>query len=396
MWTLGIDVGKRRHNASLLDQKGNVIFRNFSFAHSAEGIDSLLSRLSDTGLASSDILIGMEATGHYWMILYQRLVEANYTVTVINPIVTSARRNVTIRGTKTDATDSRLIALVLQETNTPCSAVLDEDLRNLRNLTRLRYECSQAAITEKQRLISILDLVFPEYSEHFSSLFGTTSRELLTQFPTAEMLAQVDIRRLTRILKQASHGRMGRTHAQRLKSSAKKSFALTGNTASFALEIRFGVDRLNLLICQIAELDRKFLEFIPQDQKLLKTIPGIGKVWAPTILAEVLPIFDPEQRNGGKKFVATAGIDVKLKESGQSSGKGKMSKRGSKYLRTAIMQSADIAVFTAKDPMFVKIYQRQRERGKHHTVALSHVANKMLHVVFSVLKNRRAYSPQLI
>ena len=111
---------------------------------------------------------------------------------------------------------------------------------------------------------------------------------------------------------------------------------------------------------------------------------------------EVLPIFDPEQRNGGKKFVATAGIDVKLKESGQSSGKGKMSKRGSKYSRTAIMQSADIAVFTAKDPMFVKIYQRQRERGKHHTVALSHVANKMLHVVFSVLKNRRAYSPHTV
>jgi transposase len=396
MWTLGIDVGKRRHNASLLDQDGNVIFRNFSFTNSAEGVHSLLSKLADTGRPPSDILIGMEATGHYWMILYQRLLEANYAVSVINPIVTSARRNVTIRGTKTDAVDSRLIAQVLRETNTPCSAILDEELRNLRNLTRLRYECTQAAITEKQRLISLLDLVFPEYSEHFSSAFGATSRELLSQFPTAEMLAKVDIRRLTGILKQASRGRMGRPHAQQLKSSAQKSFALTGNTDSFALEIRFGVERLNLLIAQIAELDRKFLEFIPQDQKLLKTIPGIGKVWAPTILAEVLPIFDPEQRNGGKKFVATAGIDVKLKESGQSSGKGKMSKRGSKYLRTAIMQSADIAVFTAKDPMFVKIYQRQRERGKHHTVALSHVANKMLHVVFSVLKNRRAYSPQLI
>ena len=41
------------------------------------------------------------------------------------------------------------------------------------------------------------------------------------------------------------------------------------------------------------------------------------------------------------------------------------------------------------------VYQRQRDRGKHHLVALSHVANKMLHVVFSVLKNNRPYAPQL-
>ena len=46
-------------------------------------------------------------------------------------------------------------------------------------------------------------------------------------------------------------------------------------------------------------------------------------------------------------------------------------------------------------PLFEDVYNRQRERGKHHLVALSHVANKMLHVVFSVLKNNRPYTPML-
>ena len=36
------------------------------------------------------------------------------------------------------------------------------------------------------------------------------------------------------------------------------------------------------------------------------------------------------------------------------------------------------------------VYQRQIDRGKHHLVALTHVANKMLHVVFSVMKKSRS------
>ena len=395
MWTLGMDVAKRRHNATLLDEEGKVVFRNLSFPHSREGVEVLLTRLADTGQSPTGILIGMEATGHYWMVLFQRLTEAGYTVNVINPMVTAARRNVTVRGSKTDAIDSRLIAQVLREDHPRISAIPEEDVRRLRDLTRLRFECAQTAVAEKQRLMALLDLVFPEYHEHFGDIFGAASREVLAQFPTAEMLARVDIRRLTRVLRQASRGRMGRDHAQQLKRAAKTSFGLAGGTDSLALEIRFIVARLNLLIEQIAQLDKRFAEFLPDEQKLLRSIPGLGKVWAPTVLAEVLPVFHPELQHGAKKFVAAAGIDVRLRDSGEFAGKGRMSKRGSKYLRTAAMQASAVAVHLVADPLFLSVYERQRGRGKHHTVALSHVAHKMLHVVFSVLKNRRPYAPQL-
>ena len=395
MWTLGIDVAKRRHNATLLDGEGRPVFRNVTFAHSRDGIDGLLARLSETGQSSGGIRIGMEATGHYWMVLFQRLTQAGYMVLVVNPIVTAARRNVAIRGTKTDAVDSLLIAKVLREENPKVSAIPDEDIRALRDLTRLRFECAQAAMAEKQRLVALLDLVFPEYADHFSDLFGATSRQLLAEFPTAKDLAKVDIRRLTRLFKEASRGRMGRAHAEELKKAAKDSFALTGNTDGLALEVRFIVERLNLLIGQIAQLDKRFAQFLPKEQKLLQSISGLGKVWAPTILAEVLPVFHPELQHGAKKFVAAAGIDVRLHDSGEGAGKGRMSKRGSKYLRTAVMQAAAVAVHLAGDPLFKAVYDRQRARGKHHTVALSHVAHKMLHVVFSVLKNKRPYSPML-
>jgi len=230
MLSLGIDVAKRRHNATLLDEKGQSVFRNFSFAHSKPGIESLLKKLQDTGQGPLEIMVGMEATGHYWMVLFQHLNKAGYQVVVINPIVTSARRNVTIRGSKTDSIDSALIAQLLRESNLRVSAVPEENLRVLRDMTRLRYECSHAAIKEKQRLIALLDLAFPEYRDYFTDIFSSTSRELLIHFPTAEQIARVDLKSLTKLLTKASYGRMGREHAKALKEAARASFSLTGNT----------------------------------------------------------------------------------------------------------------------------------------------------------------------
>jgi len=221
------------------------------------------------------------------------------------------------------------------------------------------------------------------------------SRAVLEQFPTAEELAQVDIRRLTRLLREASRRRFGRTKAQRLKTAAKSSFALTHRNEYLALEIRFVVERINLLLEQVAQLDQRMSTILVDQQQLLQSIPGLGSVWAPTVLAEVLPVFHPEVQHGAKKLVAAADIDARLRDNGERKGGGKMSKRGSRYLRTAIMEAAQAAVFRRHDPLFEDVYQRQRERGKHHLVALSHVANKMLHVVFSVLKNNRSYTPML-
>lgn len=395
MWTLGIDVAKNRHAATLLDESGKRVFKNFKFANTHEGVDLLQNRLEEMQISKQNILIGMEATGHYWMVLYHFLCEAGFQVRVINPLMTAARRNVGIRGTKTDSADSELIARILREADPKFSAIPDDQTRQLRNLMRLRFECNQTLVAEKQRLSALMELVFPEYSRHFSDLFGAASLKVLSHFPTAKELAGVDLNKLTRLLEKSSKGRIGKQRAREIKNSAKNSFSLNQAVDSFAIEIRFIVERMNLLSAQIEELTRQAENHLAEQQELLKSIPGIGPVWAGTILAEVLPIFHPEEKTGARKLVAAAGLDVRLNESGQSTGKGKMSKRGSKYLRTAAIQAAEVAALIAKDPMFKGVYDKQRNKGKKHGVALSHTANKMLHVVFSVLKNHKPYELQL-
>ncbi len=395
MMTLGIDVAKRSHNATLLDKDGQMIFGNMKFDHNQRGFDQLIKRMNDFQVTPGCVRIGMEATGHYWTILYHAFKEQNYEVSVLNPIMTAARRNVGVRGTKTDSVDSKLIATMLRESNLKESSVPDEQTKRLRDLTRMRYECVQSIIAEKQRLLALLDLTFPEYATLFSDVFGVTSRKVLEEFPTAEMLARVNIRSLTKLLSKASRGRLGKEDAKRLKNAALNSFALKGELDGLALEIKFIVQRINLALDQVEQLQKSLKNHMKEKQVLLKSIPGIGEVWAPTILAEVLPFFHPKEKNGAKTLVAVAGIDVKLKQSGESAGKGRMSKRGSKYLRTAVLQAAEIAVHIAEDPLFSSVYKRQKDRGKSHRVALSHVGNKLLHVIFSVLKNERKYTPIL-
>ena len=170
----------------------------------------------------------------------------------------------TIRGHKTDAVDADGIAQLLRQGQVPCSALPDETVQALRDLTRLRFECAQQAVGEKVRLVGMLDLAFPEYNTEFSNLFGATSREVLAQFPTAEALAHVDVERLTQLLKKASNGQLGRAKANQLKQAAQQSFALRGRQETLALEIRFLVERLNVLLGQIEQLDEQLGEWMAQ------------------------------------------------------------------------------------------------------------------------------------
>ena len=396
MWTLGIDVAKKKHYATLLDHQGELVFTNLAFTNDDAGLEKLLRRISASGKRPEEITIGMEATGHYWILLFQHLTEQGFEVLLLNPMVTHARQNMTIRGSKTDPIDSRLIARILQEPEVKTSAIPDNEVAELRSLTRLRFELMQEAVALKQKLLALLDLVFPEYKDCFSDVFGETSRQLLGQFPSAAAIAKADIRRLTNLMSKASRGRLGRPQAESLKRAAKQSFALKQSNRNLVFQIRILLEELNLNLQHIGELDQETAAYLKEQQDLLKSLPGIGPVWAPAILAEVLPFLNPERKNGGRALVAAAGLDPKLNDSGGKNGKAKMSKRGSKYLRTALLEAAEVAVNISKDPLFLPIFEKQKAKNKPHWVALSHVANKMCHVIFAVLRDQIPYQPHLL
>ncbi len=87
--------------------------------------------------------------------------------------------------------------------------------------------------------------------------------------------------------------------------------------------------------------------------------------------------------------MAVAGIYPKPADSGQRAGSRRMSKRGSPYLRQAFYQAAFAA--WGHDALLGDLYRKKLAEGKPHRVALNAVANKLCHIVYACLRDRRPY-----
>ena len=114
MFYCGIDIAKYRHEAAVIDEAGAALLDSISFSNSKEGCEKLLALFQRLGISKDDLLIGMEATGHYWLSVYGYLLEQGFEVKVINPIQSEAFRKMYIRQTKNDRKDSFMIAQIMR------------------------------------------------------------------------------------------------------------------------------------------------------------------------------------------------------------------------------------------------------------------------------------------
>ncbi|MGL5254280.1 MAG: IS110 family transposase, partial [Brevinema sp.] len=202
MLYLGIDIGKNTHVASLIDENAKSIFKAFSFSNTTEGAITLLEKLFVYIQETKQIEIGMEATGHYWLSIYSFLVDKGFVVHVVNPIQTDGwRKGTEIRKRKTDIIDSVLIADLIRYGDFVETSLSDEDTMSLRNLSRFRNYLVSSIGDLKRKVICVLDQVFPEYQSVFSNIFGETSKELLSNFQTADDFENITAQKLEEVLK---------------------------------------------------------------------------------------------------------------------------------------------------------------------------------------------------
>lgn len=391
MYYLGIDIAKYRHAASLINSEEKPLFEGFLFENSTRGYGELRRMFAKHHIEVSNVQIGLEASGPYWIALYEKLFQDGFQVFVLNPLLIHSHRNEDIRGNKTDKIDSVLIAKVLHRGGHIASCFPKEDLFSLRELSRFRTDLVDQIARNGMKILSLLDQVFPEYADLFSDLLGVTSLKILEDYTTPEEIAALDLDQLTAQIETLSRKKLRREFAQELQAQARLSFGVHFSLDAFGFEIQCLIGQVRQLKEQEKQL-RQRIESILQAQPsapALASVPGINIITAATILGEI-GSFDVFQiKEGAEKLVALAGIDPKVKESGQYKGKPKMSKRGSPYLRRALTQAALVAARV--DPMFESIYQKHRSKGKHHLVAVSHCARKLTHVIYSVVKNNRPY-----
>jgi transposase len=391
MLYLGIDIGKNTHVASLIDESAKPLFKAFSFTNTVDGANSLLDKVSHHANCVSDVEIGMEATGHYWLSAYSFLVEYGYVVHVVNPIQTDGwRKGVEIRNRKTDAIDSVLIADLIRYGNFVETSLADENTMSLRNLSRFRNYLVSSIGDLKRKAVCVLDQVFPEYQSVFSNIFGKTSKELLLHFQTAYDFSNITAEQLENALENISFKGFAKNKLSKISEIAANSFGLSFCCDSFSLQLKLLLEQIKFIEPQVSDVESEIKQILDKINSPITSIPGIGSVNAAVILGE---IGDINRFSNPSKLVAYAGIDATVSQSGEyKSPNGKMSKRGSAYLRTALFQAALIAAF--HDPTFSAFYQKKRSEGKHHLTAVGAVARKLCNVIHAVLKNNSPYQIQ--
>lgn len=390
MFYLGIDIGKRSHVASLMNSEGKVLFKGFSFTNSSEGAQSLLERLTTISPDPDQFLIGMEATGHYWLALFSYLDEQGFFTHVINPIQTDGwRKGTEIRKRKNDIIDSVLIADLIRYGSFHETSLADETIFSLRQLTRYRSYLVGTAGDFKRKIISVLDQVFPEYETVFSKagIFGKASKAALSEFTSPDNFNDVSAEMLAESLKAASHNRVGLIKAEALKTAASQSFGIRFAQEAFSFQLRSMIDQLNFLEEQISQTEQEINQLMNSLGSVIETIPGIGPLLGATILSE---IGDIHKFSNPKKLVAYSGIDATVSQSGEfEATHNVMSKRGSPYLRKALFQAALVA--SRYDPVLKAFYAKKRAEGKHHLTAIGAVSRKLCYIIHAILTKNEPY-----
>ena len=387
---VGVDIGKEHHCAVAIDDCAQRLMKPWVFSQTLEDYAELERRMDALG-PRDQIRIGIEQTGHYGDNLIAYLLARGWNVETYNPLVSAAMARGNIRGTKSDPEDAFAGACVVRDRRARPAREMEADLRAAKQMSRERCALAEQLGSIKQRLGSLVDVVFPEFAQHFGDPYGVTALAVLEAYPSAQAVAKAHLRSLTSTIENASRKQLGRSCALKLRASAQTSVAQPSQVHGRDQCIGLIMTQIRFLKQHIKTLDQMIDQRLEHWQHHVRSVPGVGVRTGPTILAEFAAFAPFDSGRLNKKMLAFAGSDPKLRTSGKWKGKVKMTKRGSRTLRTALYQAANIA--RQKSEPFKAVYERQIRKGKPFKVAISHVMRKLIDVIAAVLRDSQPYDP---
>jgi len=385
---VGIDVAKDKHDCIIINSDGEIIRNSFTIKNNLEGFNSLIQSIPD--VPKNEIRVGLEATGHYSLNLMNFILDQQLPLIVLNPLQTNLfRKAQTLRKSKTDKIDARLIVLMLQSGNFKPHSTVSYHLSELKSLTRHKSRLKKNLARYKISLCRILDIMFPELEELVYSINQKSTYAMLKAYPSKDALASAHLTKLTNILKKSSKGKYGEDKARLIRATAMRSIGNDSRAVSF--ELTQTISMIEVYTLEIEKIDCEIKSMMDEIQSPILSVPGISYGLGSIILAE---IGDINRFSTSSQLLAFAGLDPSTYQSGKFNATGmKMVKRGSSYLRWALLEAARLIAI--KDATFRAYYLKKKAEGKHHNVATSHVAKKLIRVLHHLLTTNTSYIPQV-
>ncbi|CVI65671.1 Transposase IS116/IS110/IS902 family protein [Eubacteriaceae bacterium CHKCI004] len=384
---VGIDVAKDKHDCFITNSDGEVLFQVFTIQNNREGFDALFSRIQSVSPDTSNIKVGLEATGHYSYNLLGYLIDKGLPTFVINPLHTNLyRKSLSLRKTKTDKVDARTIAMMLMS-DVNLKSYSDTSYHNeeLKSLTRYRFDKVQERAQLKQSVSRLVTILFPELEKLVPTLHIASVYILLSELPSAGKIASCHLTHLTKMLENASKGRYSREKAIEIRDAARTSIG--SNMPAKSLELKHTLRLIGELDSEISEIESEIKQIMDQISSPILTIPGMGYRMGAMILAE---IGDFSRFDSPDKILAYAGVSPSTYQSGKlESSYSHMEKRGSRYLRFALINAAKYVCHW--DETFGTYLQKKISEGKHYNVAITHAAKKLVRLIYAMEKSGKSY-----
>ncbi|BFH10695.1 IS110 family transposase [Paenibacillus melissococcoides] len=402
---VGIDVSSEELEACLMKSDGDTL-ETFKTTNNLHGASYLRDRIISAAVktACSEVHIGLEATSVYsWhpaMYLHEdeALQQLNAKVFTINPKLINKFKDAYADLDKTDRIDAWIIADRLRFGRLTTTIVMQEQYIALQRLTRMRFHLVHNLTREKQYFLQNLFYKCNAFrAEVDSSVFGHAIMEMLSEKYSLDEMANMDVARLADYLKDKGRNRFpDPEHVARcIQKAARASYRLSKVVEdSIDLVLGTSIQSIRSIQSQLKELDKaieRILDGISSSQ-CLRSIPGIDRVYAAGILAE---IGDIDRFTDQAALAKYAGLTWRKHQSGSFEAEDtKRIRSGNRFLRYYLVEAANSV--KNRDPEFGEYYRKKfNEVPKHqHKRALVLTARKLVRLVDVLLRNDQLYTPR--
>jgi transposase len=273
----------------------------------------------------------MESTGRYHYLAAITFSEKGFDARVINPLITKKYSTGSVRKVKSDARDAEVLAEI---------AIKEEKLPH-------RFTANRKDLEIRKKI----------------GLLGSLEKQI--QQLTSVLRDYVETKEQLRI-------KMSITEKSVLKTIK---------------QLKRAKEKLEIEISGLANISQ------PRSEIALRyeTIPGVSKYMS----AVAAYFFDiTEYSDDRKQWIAYAGLDVSVKQSGKWFGRGKLTKRGNPYLRKRLFCAAWGAIM--HDQQFRNYYDYLRKNGRSYVEALTIISRKIVRIMFHLAKNNSLYDSNLL
>ena len=401
---VGIDVSKNSNHVYAMDFNREKLLSTHipNTQDGAAIIESKLLNLLEKRTLSKLIVI-LESTGVYSAHLATYLSNSKYLavfdvkVFIINPKISKNYRKSFADMDKTDPKDAFILADIARVGRTSELTPFKGSQRvALERLTRHRLHIAELLSTEKVYALNNVFLKFSSFESLFSDNFGKTAVELLLDFKTIDDIIDTSLEDLAQFITQSSKNRFDHALdiATKIQSAARASYRLDKLAYNpINLSLSSSINVIHCYQAEMKEIDKAIMRqvagFNQHHYTVLTSIPGIGKVYAAGILAEIADI---NQFDSDSALAKYAGITWRKTQSGNFDADDTyMTKTGNKYLRYFIIQAANMV--RQNVPEYRDFYLKKfNEVTTHqHKRALALTARKLIRLIYGLLSANRLF-----